>query len=297
MTEAAVLMFGVTGRIGRRVARTLVGRGIAPRCVVRDPEAAAERLPDLDGDVDFVRGDLADPSSLLPVIGPGDRIFLMSPIDPRMRAWQQAVIERAGDRRPPVDRIVKLSGSTWTQDPARPTFSGTAHAQIEAALAGCGVPSVAVRPGVFTEGFLRTGLDRIGDGDSLALPMGEARVTFADLPAIASVCADLLLADRLPSAVVEVGFASPASGEEIAAHASAALGRPIRYRPVPPAVALAALRGRLAEFDLMHVGQMFDGIASGRAAAVATGAAGVAAAGPTLAAYVEAVLAGASEVT
>ncbi|MGE0801324.1 MAG: SDR family oxidoreductase [Lautropia sp.] len=265
MIGVDVLLFGVTGRIGRRVAEALVARGVRPRCAVRDPAAAAARLGDFASAVELVAADLAEPASLRAALRGGDRVFLTSPVAASMQAWQQAAIDAASACRPAVERIVKLSGSTWTQDPRQPTFSGIAHGRIEGALRRSGVASVAVRPGVFTDGFLKTGLARIGGGDTLVLPIAGARVAFAGLDTIAAVCADLLCAAALPQDYLEVGYPDAVDGDALAQFAAAALGRPIRYRAVLPADVLAAQRGRLTEFDAMHLRQMLEGIAGGRA--------------------------------
>ncbi|MFD3521307.1 NAD(P)H-binding protein [Streptomyces sp. NPDC058653] len=57
------LVTGATGTVGREIVRELLDRGRAVRALTRDPAKA-----DFPDGVDVVRGDLADPASLVPAL-------------------------------------------------------------------------------------------------------------------------------------------------------------------------------------------------------------------------------------
>jgi dihydroflavonol-4-reductase len=56
-----VLVTGATGKVGNALAAALAGRGDDVRVLARDPEAAAEVLPD---GVEIVRGDVTEPATV-----------------------------------------------------------------------------------------------------------------------------------------------------------------------------------------------------------------------------------------
>ncbi|MGD9942731.1 MAG: NmrA family NAD(P)-binding protein [Burkholderiaceae bacterium] len=261
---APILVFGATGRVGQAVVRDLLARGLRPRCAARDPSRIAQLF---DGQASAVAADMRDAGSLREALRDGDRVFLMSPVAPDMAELQAAVIDAARGR---AARIVKLSGSTWTQTGADATFSGLAHRQVEQALDGGGTPACSVRPMVFSEGFLRTGLQAAATGTVLPLPMGDAAVAFAEVGDIAAVCAKLLADDTPHTGIVEVSCPEAITGAQLAALAGAQRGTAIAYRAVPLQTALdrRIAAGPASPFELMHLRQMLEGIQAGRAGAV-----------------------------
>ena len=86
-----VLVTGGTGQLGSEVARALVARGDAVRCLVRDPTRS--RL--LDGvEVERVRGDVTAPDSLGPAVAGCDAVVHLAGVvsyAPGSRALQEAV--------------------------------------------------------------------------------------------------------------------------------------------------------------------------------------------------------------
>src|SRR2546423_5690157 len=55
------LVTGATGKVGHATARTLLAEGHEVRALVRDPERAAEMVPQ---GAELVRGDVTDPASV-----------------------------------------------------------------------------------------------------------------------------------------------------------------------------------------------------------------------------------------
>lgn len=263
-SAAPILVFGATGRVGQAVVRELLERGVRPRCAARDPA----RIAALFGErVTAVAADMNDAASLQSALRDGDRVFVMSPVVPAMAELQCAVIAAAAGK---AARIVKLSGSRWTQTGMHATFSGLAHRRVEDALQDSGIAATIVRPGVFSDGFLRGGLQAAALGELLPLPMAEASAAFVDVGDIAALCAQCLASEQADTGIVELSCAQPVSGAQLAAMVSDLRGVPIAYRPV---TVQAAVQRRLAQgpatpFELMHLQQMLEGIQAGAASAV-----------------------------
>ncbi|MGR3435512.1 MAG: SDR family oxidoreductase [Shimia sp.] len=73
------LLLGATGMIGGAITRTLADAGRDPTALVRDPAAAAPKLP---AGVSTVAGDVARPDTLGPV-GAADVVVFMLSVDPK----------------------------------------------------------------------------------------------------------------------------------------------------------------------------------------------------------------------
>lgn len=238
-----ILVFGATGRVGGEVARVLAAKGEAVRCLVRDASRASA-LPNVG--IEVVGGDLDDTQAIAAALGGVKRVFLMSPVGETMGARQCAVIDSAVVAG--VDRIVKLSGSSWTIKAGRETATGAAHAAVEERLAKSGIAHVNLRPNAFMQGTLARLPGEIAQGDSFGLALGEAAVSFIDVRDIADVAVTALCAPSPGSAVRHLTGPRAWSGGQIAALASKLCGRMINYRAIAPAAALARARARRKRF-------------------------------------------------
>lgn len=120
----SILLTGATGLIGSRVAAALRGRDDV-RALARS-DAAATKLGDLD--VQVVRGDLDDPSSLTAAFAGVERIFLLTPFNERQAEQEHVALDAA--LQAGVTGVVYLSLIATDLDIAfaRP------HAEIEARL-------------------------------------------------------------------------------------------------------------------------------------------------------------------
>lgn len=69
VTATVHLVSGATGTVGRQIVRELLSRGHDVRALTRDPaKADFSEFSGLPGAVEVVRGDLADPASLVPAL-------------------------------------------------------------------------------------------------------------------------------------------------------------------------------------------------------------------------------------
>ncbi|AVT28891.1 nucleoside-diphosphate sugar epimerase [Plantactinospora sp. BC1] len=125
-----VLVIGATGNVGRHVVSGLLAAGVGVRALVRDPDRA-----DLPDGATPVRGNLADPAGLARAAAGVDGVFLLWPffstelapavVDavtaPGRHVVYLSAMNVRDDQDPArngfwgeVERLVEMSGSTWT---------------------------------------------------------------------------------------------------------------------------------------------------------------------------------------
>jgi uncharacterized protein YbjT (DUF2867 family) len=201
------LVVGGTGQSGSRVAARLSGRGVPVRIAARSTRP---------------RFDWQDDTTWAPALDGVTAAFLSYHPDigdPRAAGHigsfaRQAVAHGAG-------RLVLLSG--------RGSHNALA---AERALRESGADWTIVRCSWFaqnfTEGFLTDLLSR----GELEFPAGQVAEPFIDADDVAEVAVAALLEDRHIGQVYEVSGPRLLTFADAAAELSAAVGRPLRYRPI-----------------------------------------------------------------
>jgi uncharacterized protein YbjT (DUF2867 family) len=201
------LVVGGTGQSGSRVAARLSDRGVPVRIATRSSRP---------------RFDWQDDSTWEPALDGVAAAFLSYHPDIGFPSAaehvgsfaRQAVARGAG-------RLVLLSG--------RGSHNALA---AERALRESGADWTIVRCSWFaqnfTEGFLT---DLLGRGE-LAFPAGQVAEPFIDADDVAEVAVAALLEDRHIGQVYEVSGPRLLTFADAAAELSAAVGRPLRYRPI-----------------------------------------------------------------
>jgi uncharacterized protein YbjT (DUF2867 family) len=239
-----IVVAGATGNVGREVVRELVRTGAEVRALTRDP--AKGTVP---AGATAVAGDLADPSTLRPVLTGATALFLLSGYSPDI--FTEA--KNAG-----VRRVVLLSGgSAETGDRA----NAVARYMIdtEEALRSSGLAWTMVRPRMFMSNTfqwaeqVRAGVVRAPWPD-----VAQAVVDPADIGAVA--------ARALVSAEHE-GREYPVTGpealrpEERVRILGEALGRPLRYEAQPDDEARAEMT---AQMPVEYVDAFFSFYSDGK---------------------------------
>jgi (4-alkanoyl-5-oxo-2,5-dihydrofuran-3-yl)methyl phosphate reductase len=256
-----IVVTGATGQTGRPLIAELVRRGAAIRALVRDP-AAARRM--LGPDVELVRADLGRPDTLDAALKGAERVYLLAPPHPRLAAMEADLIDAT--RRAGVRQVVKHSaidaGPTARSEIARMHFAG------ERLLAGSGLAHRILRGSMFMQNFLMPASAIVFQG-RLAVPMGGGRCAFVDCADMAAVAAAVLTREGHDGHTYLVTGGQALSIDDVAAHLSAALGRPIRYVDVPVGAARAALRGRgVADWQVEQILGSAEAFAAGEVAQV-----------------------------
>lgn len=252
---------GAGGRVGRLVASALCDAGVRVRAIGRD---AARLRSAFDSAVETAAADLEDPATLVGALAGAERLFIASPVHPRLAVHQSGLVSAA--QAAGVQRIVKLSGSAWTMRAGAPTSTGAAHHGVEQALAAAGIEHACVRPNAFMQASLAEAAGAAASG-RIELPIGAARVSYIDIADIAAVAAALLLAPHIER-TVEITGPAAVSGEDLAASASALLGRPVAYVPIEIETVLERMRRNGAPaFLLRHIEEVLTLLRAGAAAA------------------------------
>ncbi|GHH78605.1 nucleotide-diphosphate-sugar epimerase [Streptomyces sulfonofaciens] len=226
-----IVVTGATGNIGRGLVDRLLAEGASVRALSRDPGAA-----DLPDAVDAVRADLGDPSSLGPVLGGAEAVYL-NLAAAGMRGADQVVkaIAEAG-----VKRIVLNSSIAVTIKGAEEGMIARAHSFAERAVRDSGLEWTFVRGGMYATNALQWAAAVKEDGvvrgpypDAVAAPVHEA-----DLAAVSARA--LLDGSFAGTAPVITGPAAITPAEQVAA-IGRAIGRETRFERISPQAAAEAL--------------------------------------------------------
>lgn len=222
MGAPEILVAGATGRIGGLVARELAGRGLRPRALVRDPERARAALPP---GVVPVPGDLDEPASLTAAVEGLDALLVVSPVNPRQREQQGALVRAAAVAGQPL--VVKISGLGTA--PGSFVDSGRWHAETEEDIRALGLPATFLRPYFFMQN-LAAQLPGARSSGALRAGTGDARIAMVDAADVAAVAARLLAGevDRRGEALDLTG-PEALTYAEVASRVGEALGREVRF--------------------------------------------------------------------
>jgi uncharacterized protein YbjT (DUF2867 family) len=227
---ARYLVYGATGAQGGPVARLLLDAGHHVRILARSPDRAQDLLA---RGAEPMTGDMGDPAALARASAGVDGIFLLVPFfDPRP-VYGIAAIDAA--RRAGVRRIVwNASGAIPPVDTGSP--GADMRRRILAHLEASGIDFAALEPTVYMENLLGPWTaPEVAAADSLAYPIPNAArlqwISHEDAAAFA-----VAAFTQLPQGAHRIAICGPETltGEETAKRFSRALGRTIRFRPMPP---------------------------------------------------------------
>ena len=258
-----------TGQIGGQVLAQLVAAGEPVRAVARD----RSRLdPGVAERVEVVEGSHADPATIARAVDGAEAVFWCVPPDYRAADVRESYL---GFTRPfaatlpgsSVRRVVVVSSGGRGRS-ADAGLIGIAHA-MEEQLEATGVALRHLRCGSFMENMLRQ-VGPLRERGTFSYPIaGDIAVPTCAVGDIATRAA-ALLRDRSWAGQAGAAVHGPAdlSMDEMARIMTAVLGRPIRYRAVPPPAYEASLVEHGASEPMARsLVAMWRGIAGGLHAA------------------------------
>ncbi|OLT17690.1 NAD(P)-dependent oxidoreductase [Actinomadura sp. CNU-125] len=227
-----VLITGATGTVSTALMDALKGTDVRLRALVRD---ASRGVPGAETCV----GDLDDARSLPPAFEGVQDVWLLVPNGPRAPEHNMNALWAA--RRAGVERIVRLSVVGAAHD--APNRSGRLHALSDVETESSGMRWTILRPHWFMQNLLNEAAD-IARG-TFALNMADARIGMIDARDIADCAARILRDDpgRHHGRTYTLTGPRSLTFAEVAERLGAALGRPVRYRPVGDDAKRAALLG------------------------------------------------------
>jgi uncharacterized protein YbjT (DUF2867 family) len=217
-----ILVTGVTGKTGRRVAESLVSRGVGVRALVRDIERG--KMATLGMAVELVLGDFDKPETIAEAAAGCEGMYLV--VSDGKNQIQQEVEAAEAAIGAGVQHIVKLSSSDAE---LRRSYWAVAHNDIEMAIAKMDVGYSFVRPNYFMEGFLD--LLRVDSSDSVTLevPTGDGVIGAIDTFDIGESSAALLAGGSPLNGTALLTGTENISMNRVARAFGSATGRSIRY--------------------------------------------------------------------
>jgi uncharacterized protein YbjT (DUF2867 family) len=230
-----ILVTGATGRVGGALVAELLDAGRPVRALTRRPETA-----ELPAGVEVVAGDFTAPESLDAALQGVGAVFLVWTAPP---ATAPAVIDRIASH---ARRVVLLSSPHRTPHPffQQPNPMARLHAEIERLVAGTGIPSTILRPGMFASNTSLWWASAIRDRGVVRWPYGAAETAPIDERDIAAVAARALYEDgHAGRDYVLTGPESLSQADQVSA-IGAALGRQIRFQELSPEEFRREMAGR-----------------------------------------------------
>ncbi len=181
-----ILVTGATGMFGGGIARQLAARGVRVRAMTSNP-SSAEGLK--RPGVDPVVADMDRPETLGEALAGIDTVFLVSPMDDRVKVREGNVLEAA--KRAGVPRIVKLYGAVQHHgDPL-----GSLHDASVEAIRQSGLEWALLSPTSVLETSLFSMIPWIEEVGGIVASAGEGKVAHVAADDVARAGA-VVVADR-----------------------------------------------------------------------------------------------------
>ncbi|MDB4872976.1 MAG: hypothetical protein JWL97_3980 [Gemmatimonadales bacterium] len=220
-----ILVTGAAGTVGSLVVAALRAQGREVWAMIRN---AGSVPADWDASVRSVVADFDDAASLDAAVAGVEAIYLLAAAHPRMGEYERNVINaavRSGGR----PRIVLHTAAGVDLRPEGVRFLA-AHMDVFDHLQVSGLDWTVLAPNGFFQNFL--GMAASVKAGSLALPAGEAAVSYVDADDVAQVAARVLTSDGHIGKVYTVTGPQALTHGEIAEQLGVAAGREVVYRPV-----------------------------------------------------------------
>ncbi|MGW4714180.1 NAD(P)H-binding protein [Nocardia sp. NPDC004260] len=227
---------GGTGGVSRQVIERLRERGERVRALVHHDDARAEPLRALGAEV--VVGDLTEPRDVLDAMTGADRMFFSMGVSP---SYLQAtvVVCDAALAYGQLEVVVNMSQMTVSQMTLTSVGESRQHRLhylAEHVVNWSGVPAVHIRPTVFLDNPIFTGLaaPSLRERNVLALPFGTGRTSPIATSDVARTVAAVLAdpAHRIGD-VYELTGPQSLDIDGLAAEYTLGLHRPIRGTDIP----------------------------------------------------------------
>jgi uncharacterized protein YbjT (DUF2867 family) len=236
-----ILITGATGTVSSGIIAQLANdKDVKLRALVRDEKKAA---PLKDKGVAIAVGDLERPRTLPRAFEGVDTVWLLSPPVPRAPEQQSNGLWAA--RTAGVKRVVSLSVAKAAHDAL--TINARLHALSDAELMASGLRYAILKPHFFMQNLFASAAT-IKQG-ALYYAMGNAKMGMIDARDISDVGARVLVDDRYDGRVLTLTGPQSIDFARVAQAFSNALGKPVKYVPVPLEAAVDGLRkGGLSEW-------------------------------------------------
>lgn len=207
--------------VGREVVRQLADRGIQVRALARNPQKAQFLKRSA---VEILPGDLEVPGTIAAALKGVEKVFLLSPADPRQVELQGNVVAAA--QRSGVLHIVKLS--TLGASPNSPLAQARWHRQTEEQIEASGIAFTHLRPHNFMQNTLNFAPSIAAEGQFRA-PLGEGKISLVDARDVAAVAAACLTEDGHEGRIYRITGPEALTYYQVTEKISTAIDKEITY--------------------------------------------------------------------
>jgi uncharacterized protein YbjT (DUF2867 family) len=234
-TEDAMLMVtGATGTVGLPLVESLVGEGVKVRAVTRDPASAG-----LPAEVDVIGADPSRPDTIVSALDGVTALFLSPPAVGNAAGELLALARDRG-----VRRAVLLSALAVEYDQHARNAIVVHHRALEDTLLASGLEWVILRPGMFATNTIAEWATQIRAADVVIGPYAQSTAAPVDERDIAVAATRALLDDDLVGQRLRLTGPESLTTAQLVAVIGAVIGRPLRYREIPPEEARSAMTAR-----------------------------------------------------
>lgn len=230
-----IVITGATGNIASHAIPALLKAGHKVRGLVRSKDKAAALAQQ---GVELVEGDLERPRSLAGVFEGADAALLIAPPGPRAPQLYSSALWAA--RQQKVRQVVRVSAIGAAHD--APTVNGRLHALNDAELAASGLDYTIVKPHFFMQNLFMAQQSIQKDG-AMYLALGDAKIPMIDVGDVGEVAAAILGGSGHSGKTYTLTGPRALALTEVAAAFAEALGKPVKYVPIPVAAADQAMAG------------------------------------------------------
>lgn len=220
-----ILITGATGNVSSGIIAKLKGSGHTLRALVRNPEKAAALKQQ---GIDARDGDLEKPWTLSAAFEGADTVWILTPPGPR--APEQSSNALWAARQGGAKHIVRMSAVGAAHD--APTINSRLHALSDSELERSGLPYTIVKPHFFMQNFMMSAQSVAAEG-AMYYGLGDGKMGAVDTRDISDFAAHVLTTPGHEGKTYTLTGPASINMHQVAAAFGAALGKPVKYIPVP----------------------------------------------------------------
>lgn len=226
-TGKLIAVTGATGNVAPEVIALLLAAGHRVRAVVRNPAKAAGLAA---RGAEIMEADLGRPRTLEHAFDGADAVLSIVPPGPLAPQQTSAVFWAARQSR--VGHVVRLSAFGAAHD--APTVNSRLHALSDAELERSNVPYTILKPHFFMQNLFMAA-ESVAKEGAMYFALGEGRMGLIDVADIAAVAAHVLTTPGHAGKTYVMTGPESIDMHAVAAAFSDALGKVVRYVPIPVA--------------------------------------------------------------
>jgi uncharacterized protein YbjT (DUF2867 family) len=233
---ATILLTGASGTVSSAAIRALQGKGHKLIGLVRDVHSGKAKAIEKLG-VELRTGDLEKPRSVEGAFEGVDVAWILTPPGPMAPYQSSAALW--GARLGKVKHVVRMSAVGAAHD--APSLNGRMHALSDTELRQSGIPFTIVKPHFFMQNLMGSA-QSVAEQGVIYMALGDAKLPMVDVRDIGDTVAAILNAPEKHAGQTYTLTGAPTSIAQAATAIGEAIGKPVKYQPVPVATAVENIR-------------------------------------------------------